>query len=43
MAFAAMKQTVEGITTDHTDMPLSARASIRFNLEFDSNETDEND
>jgi hypothetical protein len=36
-----MKQTIEGIKTEQTDVPLSARASIRFNLEFDSNEIDE--
>jgi hypothetical protein len=37
-----MKQTAEGITTEHTDVPLNARDSIRFKLEFDSNESDEN-
>jgi hypothetical protein len=36
-----MKQTVEGSTTERTDVRLSARASIRFNPEFDSNEIDE--
>jgi hypothetical protein len=29
--------------TDQTDVPLSARASIRFDFEFDSNESDESD
>jgi hypothetical protein len=38
-----MKQTVEGIATDQTEMPLSAKASIRFNPEFDRNESDESD
>jgi hypothetical protein len=38
-----MKQTVEGITTEFTDVPKSARASVRFNPEFDSNEIDESD
>jgi hypothetical protein len=36
-----MKQIVERITTKRTDEPSSARASIRFNPEFDSNEIDE--
>jgi hypothetical protein len=38
-----MKQTVEGITTEGTDASKSARASIRFKSEFDSNEIDESD
>jgi hypothetical protein len=38
-----MKQMVEGITTERTDVSLSARASIRFMIEFDSNEIDESD
>jgi hypothetical protein len=38
-----MKQTVEGITTEQRDVRLSAKASIRFNPEFDSNEIDESD
>jgi hypothetical protein len=38
-----MKQTVDGSTIERTDVPLSARASIRFNPEFDSNEIDESD
>jgi hypothetical protein len=37
-----MKQTVEGITIEWTEVSKSARASIRFNPEFDSNEIDEN-
>jgi hypothetical protein len=36
-----MKQTVDGITTERIDVPLNARASIRFNLESNSNEIDE--
>jgi hypothetical protein len=38
-----MKQTVEGILNDKTEVPLSPRVSIRFNIEFDSNEIDESD
>jgi hypothetical protein len=38
-----MKQTIEGIATERTSVPKSARASIRFNLESDSNEIDESD
>jgi hypothetical protein len=38
-----MKQTIEGITAERTDVPLSARTSIHFNPEFDSNEIDESD
>jgi hypothetical protein len=38
-----MKQTVEGITIERTDVSLSARPSICFNPEFDSNEIDESD
>jgi hypothetical protein len=38
-----MKQMVEGITTNGPGVPLSARASIRFNPKCDSNEIDEND
>jgi hypothetical protein len=35
-----MKQTIQGITIERTDVPLSARASICFNPEIDSNEID---
>jgi hypothetical protein len=38
-----MKQTIDGITTERTDVPLSARASIRFNAKYDSNKIDESD
>jgi hypothetical protein len=35
-----MKQTVEGITIERTDVPSSTRDSMRFNPEFDLNEID---
>jgi hypothetical protein len=36
-----MKEMVEGIVTERIEVPLSARASIRFNPEFDFNGIDE--